>query len=250
MTPLRVFVGFDSKEAIAYHVLVHSILSRASSPVAIIPLVRSQLRAIHTRERGPLESTDFSITRFLVPYLSGYEGVSIYMDCDMLCLTDITKLAESCSGIRPGLWSALVAPEAVWVAQHDYTPRAAVKMDGQIQTSYPRKNWSSLIVFDNARCRALTPAYVNTAPGLDLHRFSWLKDEEIGSLPLDWNWLVGEYRKNQQARVFHYTLGGPWLDGYRACDHAEEWYAEREAMLSPRAVGVPAPRDLPTVRCA
>src|SRR5687767_9920007 len=132
--PLRIFIGYDSREPIAYHVLAHSILTRASGPVSIAPLVLSQLRAarLYTRNRGSTESTEFSMTRFLVPYLSGYEGVSVFMDCDMLCLTDITRLPVHTLGGR-----------ALRVVQHDYTPRSAVKMDGCKQTAYPRKNWSS-----------------------------------------------------------------------------------------------------------
>jgi hypothetical protein len=222
MTPLRVFIGYDEREAIAFQVLAHSIVRRSSVPVAITPLVRSQLRDIHTRERGPLESTDFSITRFLVPYLCGFEGVAVYMDCDMLALADIHDLLEHMRG---------PVDTAVWVAKHDYTPTTATKFLGQGQTAYPRKNWSSLILFDNIECRALTPEYVNEAPALDLHRFAWLKDERIGELPCNWNWLVGEYHHNSLARVLHYTLGGPWFDGYRACSHAEEWFRERNHML-------------------
>jgi hypothetical protein len=222
MRPLRVFIGYDEREAIAYHVLVASILRHASAPVAITPLVRSQLAAIHTRPRGPMESTDFSITRFLCPYLSGYEGVAVYMDCDMLALADIHELLEHMRG---------PVDTAVWVAKHDYIPRSETKFLGQSQTAYPRKNWSSLILFDNLECRALTPDYVNTSPALDLHRFAWLKDGQIGELPLEWNWLVGEYARNDGAKNYHYTLGGPWFDGYRACDHAEEWFRERNSML-------------------
>lgn len=210
MSPLRIFIGYDAKEAVAYQVLTHSILRRATAPVTFCPIVRGHLGKIHTRERGPLDSTDFSITRFLVPWLSDYEGVSIFMDCDFLCLANIyTILAGTDQG------------KAVWVCKHDYVPKGARKF-GQTQTSYRRKNWSSLMVFDNAKCASLTPEYVNEASGLDLHQFAWLQDEEIGTLPLEWNWLVGEYPPNSEAKMLHYTLGGPWFkdgdsggDGYR-----------------------------------
>ena len=223
--PLRIFIGYDPKEAVAYHVLAHSILRRASRPVALIPLVQAQLRAagLYTRERGPTESTEFSITRFLTPYLSGYVGTSLYLDSDMVCLADITELATE---------------RAVSVVQHDYVPRTVEKMDGQKQTAYPRKNWSSLMVFNNARCRALTAEYVNSASGLDLHRFAWLKDDEIGGLPLEWNHLVGEYPVNPGAKIFHYTLGGPWLPAHSRCDHAEAWFAEFDNLVQPVVVGV------------
>lgn len=220
---LNLYIGYDPKEAVAYHVLCHSILKRATAPISITPLVRDHFRAFFHRERGPHDSTDFSITRFLVPYLSGYQGWSVFMDCDMLCQTDITQV-----------WGDMKPPynPAVWVCPHDYTPREGLKMQKQAQTTYPRKNWSSFMVFNNSDCRALTPDYVSTASGLDLHRFNWLKDPdtEVGSLPLDWNWLVGEYEANPQARMLHYTRGGPWWAEWQTTDHAQEWLAEYRDM--------------------
>jgi hypothetical protein len=235
--PLTVYIGFDSKEPAAFHVLSHSILTRASEPVRIVPLRQDTLRqaGIYTRERGPTESTEFSLTRFLVPYLSGFQGHSVFLDCDMLCRVDITDLWDEisrqmeCRNEYHWPRRAYTPFKAVLVCQHDYQPSQTVKFLGNAQTVYPRKNWSSFMVFDNARCKALTPEYVNTATGLELHRFQWLKDEQIGTLPLTWNWLVGEYPVNNVARVLHYTLGAPCHPGYENCDHAEEWFAERDA---------------------
>jgi hypothetical protein len=218
---LNVYVGYDPKESVAFYTLAHSILRRASVPVAIAPLMRSQLTGIYTRERGPTESTEFSLTRFLVPYLSGYSGWSVFMDCDMLCLADIAELAAQIER-QPD--------KAVLVCKHDYVPRTERKFLGQLQTKYPRKNWSSLMVFNNARCRALSPAHVNTAAGLELHRFAWTEDASIGEIPLEWNWLVGEYPPSARAKIVHYTLGGPYFDDYRDCDYAAEWLAEFESM--------------------
>ncbi len=225
MTPLRVFIGYDASEPEAFAVLAHSILTRASCPVAITPLVRPSLGRIHTRERGRYDSTDFSITRFLVPYLSDYAGLSIFMDSDMLCRVDLAEILPLVHA-DPG--------KAVYVCQHAYTPSTTTKFLGRAQTDYPRKNWSSFMVFDTARCRALTPAYVNTATGLMLHRFWWTTDDRIGSLPLDWNWLVGEYPANAEAKILHYTLGGPWFRETAACDQADLWFAERDAMRGSR----------------
>jgi hypothetical protein len=219
---LKIFIGWDSREPVAYSVLADSILRRASVPVSITPLSLSSLRRIYTRERGPTESTEFSLTRFLVPYLSGYSGVSLFMDCDMLCQGDVLDL----------LMYPLADPgKAVYVCQHEYTPRDETKFLGQPQTAYPRKNWSSLMLFENACCKALTPDYVNAATGLELHRFQWLQDDRIGSLPLAWNHLVGEYPPNANAQVLHWTLGGPWFDAYRETDHADLWFSARQQML-------------------
>jgi hypothetical protein len=216
---IRVFVGFDARETEAFHVLSHSIHRHASQPVSITPLIRSQLRRIHTRERGPRESTDFSLTRFLVPYLCGYQGQAIFMDCDMLLRADI---AEVLAYYDPS--------KAVSVCQHDYQTKATSKFLGQKNEPYPRKNWSSFMVFNAARCTALTPEFVNTATPATLHRFAWVPDAEIGSLPLTWNWLVTEYPKREDVQNAHFTLGTPCFEEYRACDYADEWFAERALM--------------------
>jgi hypothetical protein len=220
---LSVYIGYDPKETVAFYTLAHSILRRASIPVSVAPVMQSQLKGLYTRPRGPTESTEFSLTRFLVPALAGFRGWSIFMDCDMLCRVDIAGLAAEIER---------QADKAVLVCQHDYVPRTERKFLDQVQTKYPRKNWSSLMVFNNERCRALSPDYVNAASGLELHRFAWIDDRLIGSLALQWNWLVGEYSHDPAAKIAHYTLGGPWFDGYRDCDYADEWFAELESMKS------------------
>jgi len=219
---LKVFIGYDPVESVAFYTLAHSIQRRSSVPVAISPVARSQLKDIYTRERGPTESTDFSLTRFLVPWLSGYAGWSVYMDCDMLCRADIAGLARAMQS---------AADKAVLVCKHDYVPKSSRKFLDRVQTTYPRKNWSSLMVFNNDRCRALTTEYVNGAAASDLHRFAWLDDSAIGELPLDWNWLVGEYRYSPAAKIVHFTIGGPYFPAYRDCDYGAEWFAERDSML-------------------
>jgi len=220
---LGIYIGYDPRESVAFYTLAHSILRRASVPVSIAPLMQSQLKGIYTRERGPTESTEFSLTRFLVPSLAGFQGWSIFMDCDMLCRADIAELARQIG---------LQADKAVLVCKHDYTPKTERKFLNQVQSRYARKNWSSLMIFNNERCRALTPEYVNSASGLALHRFEWIDDSAIGGLPLEWNWLVGEYNYNPAAKIVHYTIGGPYFDDYRNCDYAEEWFAELESMRS------------------
>ena len=218
---LNVYIGYDPRESVAFYTLAHSILRRSSIPVSIAPLMQGQLKGLYRRERGPTESTEFSLTRFLVPALSEFRGWSIFMDCDMLCRADIAGLAREIER-QPD--------KAVLVCQHDYVPKTQRKFLGHVQTKYPRKNWSSLMLFNNARCRALSADYVNSASGLELHRFAWTDDEAIGALPLEWNWLVGEYDYNAAAKIVHYTIGGPYFDAYRSCDYAEEWFAELESM--------------------
>ena len=220
---LNVYIGYDPRESAAFYTLAHSILRRASVPVSIAPLMQSQLKGIYTRERGPTESTEFSLTRFLVPSLAGFQGWSIFMDCDMLCRADIAELARQIG---------LQAEKAVLVCKHNYLPKTERKFLNQVQSKYARKNWSSLMIFNNERCRTLTSEYVNSASGLALHRFEWIDDRAIGELPLEWNWLVGEYNYNPAAKIVHYTIGGPYFDDYRNCDYAEEWFAELESMRS------------------
>ncbi len=215
--PLRVFIGFDSKEPIAFSVAAHSLLKHASRPVSIVPLVQSQLRrqGLYTRERGATESTEFSLTRFLVPHLSDYQGFSLFVDCDVLFQADVYDLL---------LYPMANPGKAVHVAQHDYAPKDSTKFLGQQQTAYPRKNWSSVMLFDCARCAVLRPDYVNNASGLALHRFQWVIDQEIGSLPLEWNVLADEDGQSERpAQLIHYTRGGPWFPEYANTQYADRW---------------------------
>ena len=225
---IRVFIGFDSNEVVAYHVLAHSIMRHASVPVSITPLMLKQLPM--TRKRESNQSTEFSFSRFLVPYLCNYEGSAIFMDCDMLCRADIATMQGT-----PGA--------SVSVVQHDYQPRPEDKFLGQKQTIYGKKNWSSVMMFDNAQCRALTPEYVNRASGLELHQFKWLEDQQIGSLGKAWNHLVGEYEQNPHAKLVHFTRGGPWFAKFRFCEYAQQWRDECSLMMHRNTLGEYSPPD-------
>ena len=219
---INVFIGYDPREAVAFSVLAHSIQARASEPVSIAPLMLSQLKNILTRERHPLQSTDFSFSRFVTPYLSNYTGWSAFMDCDMLMLDDVAKL-----------WALRDDRYAVMVVKHNHVPRETTKFLGEPQSQYERKNWSSVVLFNNARCTALAPEYVNSAPGLELHQFKWLESEElIGALPDRWNHLVGYNTPRKDAALVHFTQGGPYFEEYRDCEYAGEWRAERSRMLA------------------
>ena len=218
---INVFIGYDSRETVAYSVLAYSIQARASQPVSVTPLMLSQLKEVLVRERHPLQSTDFSFSRFLTPYLSGYTGWSVFMDCDMLMREDVADL-----------WKLREDRYAVMVVKHNHVPRETVKFLGEPQSKYGKKNWSSVMLFNNARCRALSPEYVNRAAGLELHQFKWLhSDKLIGALPGRWNHLVGYNPPRTDAALVHYTIGGPYFDAYRECEYSREWFAERDAML-------------------
>ena len=218
---INIYIGFDPRETVAFHVLAHSIHMRTSLPVSIMPVMLSQLGKTFTRERHALQSTDFSFSRFLTPALSDFTGWSVFMDCDMLVRDDIANLCA----LRDDRY-------AVMVVKHEHVPREQKKFLDQPQTPYQKKNWSSVMLFNNARCRALTPDYVNAASGLELHQFKWLaNDGLIGEIPSRWNHLVGYDPPRGDASLVHYTLGGPYFDEYRDCEYAEEWRRERQAML-------------------
>jgi hypothetical protein len=226
---MKIFVGWDSREDIAYQVCRHSILKRASADIEVIPLKLEELKeqGIYNRPPDPLSSTEFTFTRFLVPHLMGYNGWAMFVDCDFLFVDDPVKLFrqaqenENC---------------AVMVVQHDYTPSNSTKMDNKVQHSYPRKNWSSLIMWNcgHPENRKLQPNVVNSSTGAYLHRFSWLNDKYIGSLSHQWNWLVNWYKEPHNGRpsAIHYTEGGPWFPNYVNCEYSGSWVEEKYDYLS------------------
>ncbi len=221
---LRIFIGYDPVESVAWHTMAHSILSRSSVPVAIVPVNIANLKSVYVRERDPKQSNEFSFTRFLVPYLSGYEGLAAFFDCDMMLRTDVAELFEH---------ARKDPSKAVHVVKHDYEPRDDIKYLNTVQYRYPRKNWSSVVLWNcgHPSNRAVTPEFVNTASAMELHRFQWLKDEEIGSLDVRWNWLVGEYADPPaDVHNVHWTVGGPYFHEYKNADFAKEWFAEHERM--------------------
>lgn len=222
---VRVFLGYDHREVVAYHVASHSILSRSSKPVEIAPVMLSQLNGVFTRERNSLQSTDFSFSRFLVPYLCNYEGWALFADSDVLCLDDISKL-----------WSLRDEKFAVMCVHHDHRPKGEVKFLGEKQTQYEKKNWSSVMLMNAAKCKALTPEYVNQKSGLELHRFLWLENDSlIGEIPQKWNHLVGynEALPEEEIGMLHFTEGGPYFPDYRDCPYSDLWRRELRSLLTP-----------------
>ena len=210
----NIYIGWDSREDIAYTVAKHS-MEMMSRDVWVRPLVQHELRdeGIYTRTVDKLGSTEFTFTRFLVPYLNDYKGWALFTDCDVLALDDMNKLFELADD-----------KYAVMCVKHDYTPSETMKMDGQQQTIYPRKNWSSVVLWNCAHPSnsIVTPELVNTESGMYMHRFMWLKDEEIGEIPYQWNYLVGWYQ-SKDPKLVHYTEGGPWFEEYKNCEYSKEW---------------------------
>ena len=219
---INVFIGYDNKERVAYNVLSHSIIQNSTKPVAITPIALNNLKDDFVRERNNLSSTEFSFSRFMIPHLMNYQGWALFMDCDMLMFEDIAEL-----------WRMRDDSKAIQVCKHDYTPKTDTKFLGQVQTKYPKKNWSSFMLMNCKKCTQLTPDYVNKASGLELHQFKWLESEDlIGDIPLEWNWLVGEYEHKEDVKNVHYTEGGPWFEDYKDVDYSQDWfYNYEECML-------------------
>jgi len=222
---LKVFVGYDSREDIAWQVCRHSIERLSSSQVEVHPLRQPALRelGLYTRPVDGAASTEFSLTRFLTPYVSAHDGWTLFVDCDFVFTRPLDALLP------------LLSPDkALYVVQHDYVPVNAVKMDGKQQTVYPRKNWSSFMAFNGSHpaVRALTPTVVNAAHPSYLHRFEWVADDLIGALDLTWNFLEGEYPVPAHTpSAIHFTNGGPWFDNWRDVAFADIWLQERDAYL-------------------
>jgi lipopolysaccharide biosynthesis glycosyltransferase len=220
---LRVFIGWDEREDIAYQVARQSLLRHASVPVSVLPIKRKEMIAagLYWRGEDALASTEFTYTRFLTPLLADYSGWALFCDCDILFLGDVAELL------------AFNDPDkALYCVHHDYEPKNATKMDGKVQTQYPRKNWSSFMLFNCAHpaTKSLTADVVNTATGAYLHRFQWADDAAIGELPVEWNWLEGWNEKPASGtpKAVHFTNGGPWFENWQDVDYADEWRAERD----------------------
>lgn len=232
---MKIFVGYDPREDVAYRVCEFSIKARQPN-AEVIALKQSELResGLYTRDIDPLSSTEFTFTRFLVPHLMNYQGWAIFMDCDFLCQIDIEEVFKQVDNNY-----------AVMVVKHNYSPEEGVKMDGCKQMPYPRKNWSSMILWNCAHPsnKKLHPDVVNSQTGQFLHRFQWLKDSEIGSLTPEYNWLVGWYKtpENGVPKLIHYTEGGPWFENYRHCEFGAVWERElcnlEKSRISPPVAG-------------
>lgn len=233
-----VYIGFEPRETDAFAVCRSSLKKHAGRlpPLTVHGLVLDDLRraGLYYRptERRPgvdrpvlydvisehAMATEFAISRFLIGHLAG-EGYAMFMDCDMLVRSNVRKLFDFCQKDRK---------KAVWCVKHNHAPSGATKMDGQVQSAYSRKNWSSVMVWntDHAANKRLTVEMINSLPGRDLHRFCWLQDDEIGELGPEWNYLIGESAHMDDPKIAHFTLGVPTMRGYENSQFADEWRAE------------------------
>ena len=210
---IKIIVGFDQRESVAYHTFCQSIIEKSSQPIEIMPLAISTLR--NYKETHTDQSNDFIYSRFLTPYLNNFEGWAIFADGDMICQDDIKKL-----------WDLRNESKALMVVKHDYQTKADIKYLGNKNENYPRKNWSSVMLWNCSypKHKILTPEFIQNQTGKYLHRFSWLDDSEIGDLPKEWNWLAIEYPENIDAKLIHYTLGTPCFKEYEKTDMADIWH--------------------------
>lgn len=217
---VRIIVGFDAREAVAYHVFCQSVLEKTTLPVSFMPLVEHSLAEY--RETHNDGSNRFTYTRFLTPYLMDFKGWAIFADGDMVCNSDIRQL-----------WLQRDSSKAVQVVKHEYKTKSKVKYLGNKNEDYPRKNWSSLILWNcgHPDNRCLTPDFISTKEGSFLHRFQWLANQKIGELEKCWNWLAIEYDENPNANLIHYTLGTPCFSEYQDSSLSKYWHQTLANML-------------------
>jgi lipopolysaccharide biosynthesis glycosyltransferase len=214
MEKIKIIVGFDQREAVAYHTFCQSVIENSSLPVQIIPLAKNNLAGYSNEDKDG--SNDFIYSRFLAPYLCEFDGWCIFADGDMVCTSDIAEL-----------WQLRDESKALLVVKHDYKTKSQIKYLNNKNEDYPRKNWSSVILWNcsHPSHKLLTPEFIQKSSGSYLHRFAWLEDDMIGDLPIEWNWLAVEYADNPAAKLVHYTLGTPCFKDYTNTSMAEVWKA-------------------------
>lgn len=229
-----IYIGFDPREAEAFAVCRNSLRKHCGNDIPIrgICLDDMRERGLYWRPTSKRDgrmwddisgapcATEFAISRFLTPHLAVRRGWALFMDSDILARCDVNELFDRADPSK-----------AVMCVQHVHEPPEGVKMDGQLQTLYRRKNWSSVMLFncDHDANEALTVDLVNTVPGRDLHRFCWIEDDLIGALDPAWNFLVGHTDPTIDPKLVHFTEGGPWFENYRDVPYADEWIAARNA---------------------
>jgi len=220
---LKIFIGYDNREKIAFHVLSQSIIENSSIPVTITPIKLENLRKFYRRKKGKKDSTEFSISRFLTPYLSNYEGYSLFLDCDFIVRGDIAELFKI---IKKS------PSKTIWCVKHKHIPSETKKFLGEKQLQYGRKNWSSFVIYNNKKCKRLTPKFVAKANGLYLHQFRWLNDSDIASLPKEWNILCGYQKIPINFKALHFTKGGPYFKEYSKGPGAKYWFSFKKKLFN------------------
>lgn len=227
---MKIFIGYDPREAVVYHVCANSIIRHASQPPVITPLALTNMKFYSEGKIEIIEgyppTNQFIFSRFLVPYLMDYKGWGLFIDGDMIVLDDIK-----------GIFDLADENKAVMCVQHDYKTKYPIKYLNQINGDYPRKNWSSVMLFncshpDNGK---LTPEFIEASTGKYLHRLQWT--DAIGELPIEWNWLADEYGENSNAKLVHYTAGAPCFHNFATTPMAALWHKER--MLADYSVQLP-----------
>ena len=227
---MRIYVGYDSRENLAYEVCKYSI-HKHNPDIEVIPIKLDTMRelGIYTREVDKKASTEFTFSRFFVPYLMDYRGWALFVDCDFLFLSDPEELFDMAD-----------KKYAVQVVKHDYKPKNTTKMDGKVQEIYPRKNWSSCVLWNcgHPMNMRLSLQSLNTESGMWHHRFMWLDDAEIGEIPHHWNYLTDWYKEPEDGKpkALHYTEGGPWFEHMKNCDYADKWIDTRDEMFRKKGI--------------
>ena len=206
-------VGFDQREAIAYHTFCQSILEKSTIPIQFIPLAINSLYFYNENHNDG--SNNFIYSRFLTPFICDFKGFAVYADGDMICNADISELAD-----------LFDTSKAVQLVKHDYKTKRSIKYFGNENKNYPRKNWSSVVIFNcqHPRNKVLTPQFIQEHDGAFLHRFQWLQDDEIGELDSTWNYLALEYKPRKDAKLIHYTLGTPCLVDFKEAEMSDIWW--------------------------
>ena len=213
MNKITIVVGFDQREAIAYHTFCQSIIEKSSIPIQFIPLAINSLYFYNeTHNDG---TNNFIYSRFLTPYLCDFKGFAIYADGDMIFNANISELAD-----------LFDTSKAVQLVKHNYKTKRSIKYFGNDNKNYHRKNWSSMVIFNcqHPANSVLTPEFIQNHSGSFLHRFQWLKDDEIGALDSTWNYLAIEYKPRKDAKLIHYTLGTPCLVDFKEAEMSDIWW--------------------------
>jgi lipopolysaccharide biosynthesis glycosyltransferase len=213
---INIFIGYDAREAIAYHACSNSLIRHSTDALAITPLALRNLSSY--KESHTDGSNQFIYSRFLVPHLMNYHGWALFIDGDMIVRTDINEL-----------WSLRDESKAIMCVHHNYKTKLTQKYLGAKNQDYPRKNWSSVVLWNcgHPANKVVTPSFVQQSTGAQLHRFTWLDDEIIGKLPVEWNWLPDEFGENPSAKLLHYTLGAPCFHEFADTPMASDWHRER-----------------------